>query len=74
MIQLASLGITMAISIVGGVLTGLFISLDTIFSNIPDKDLFLDSVLFNIGSDDLEVTEEVQEISTTTLADSNPGF
>ena len=44
--QLASLGVTMAFAIVGGLITGYIIHIDWIFSILKDHELFDDSEFF----------------------------
>ena len=54
LMQLASLGVTMAMAVVGGLITGYIIHIDWIFSILKDHELFDDSEFFDIPEDDGE--------------------
>ena len=52
LMQLASLGVTMAMAVVGGLVTGYIIHIDWIFSILKDHELFDDSEFFDIPEDE----------------------
>ena len=56
MMQLASLGVTMAIAVVGGLVTGYLIHIEWIFNPLKDHELFEDELFFDgVGyEDDIE--------------------
>ena len=53
--QLAALGITLAVSVVGGLITGYIIHIDCIFDILTDTELFDDKMFFAIDEDDDEM-------------------
>ena len=66
--QLASLGVTLGIAVVGGLITGYIIHIDCIFNILKDTELFEDSLFFAGLVDDEEVTEESTVSSSINVA------
>ena len=75
--QLAALGITLAVSVVGGLITGYIIHIDCIFDILTDTELFDDKMFFAIDEDDDEMDTSDQPppkstpIATITQAYNN---
>ena len=53
--QLAALGITLAVAVVGGLITGYIIHIDCIFNILTDTELFDDAMFFAIDEEDDEM-------------------
>ena len=64
--QLASLGVTLAISVVGGLITGYFIHIEWIFNPLKDHELFEDELFFDgVGYED-DIDPPVEDPTTNT--------
>jgi len=75
LMQLASLGVTLAIAVVGGLITGYIIHIDCIFNILKDTELFEDKFFFVIEDD--EETEESSvssSINVTTVDGTEDGI
>ena len=66
MMQLASVGVTLAIAVVGGLITGYLIHIEWIFNPLKDHELFEDELFFDgVGYED-EIDPPVTDARTNT--------
>ena len=74
--QLASLGVTMAFAIVGGLITGYIIHIDWIFSILKDHELFDDSEFFAglADEDELEGQNRASASAPLTVSTVEKSF
>ena len=69
--QLASLGVTMAMAVVGGLVTGYIIHIDWIFSILKDHELFDDSEFFDLDEEEQPVSAAPLAVSTVEQSFGN---